>query len=77
VSGTTQGDSTFSVPEATGCGPNGDGSFNATVNAAVGLPSPSGMNNLVLEDAPSSLALQNAGQNGVQFAAGWHTAFGP
>src|SRR5262249_10881840 len=42
VSGTTQGDSTFSVPAATGCGPNGDGSFNAVINAVVGLPSPSG-----------------------------------
>ena len=57
VSGTTQGDSTFSVPAVSGCGPNGDGSFDTTVNAVVGLPSPSGTNNLVLDDAGSALML--------------------
>jgi hypothetical protein len=75
VSGTTQGDSTFSVPAVSGCGPNGDGSLDSVVNAVVGLPSPSGANNLVLDDASSALALPNNGQNGVEFAAAWHSAF--
>jgi hypothetical protein len=75
VTGTTQGDSTFAVPEASGCGPNGDGSLNGVVNTVVGLPSPSGANNLVLEDASSALALPNNNQTGGEFAAAWHTAF--
>src|SRR5262249_34843103 len=44
VPGAVQGDNTFSVPGASGCGPNGDGSLNGAVNAIVGLPSPSGAN---------------------------------
>jgi hypothetical protein len=75
VSGTVQGDSTFSVPGATGCGPGGDGSFDALVDAVVGLPSPSGMNNLVLDDASSALMLPNNGQSGAEVAAAWHSAF--
>ena len=75
ISNITQGDSTFAVPAATGCGPNGDGSLDAAVNTLVGLPSPSGSNNLVLEDASSALALPATGTTGVQFAAYWHSAF--
>ncbi len=75
VTGTTQGDSTFAVPAASGCGPNGDGSLDAVVNAVVGLPSPSGANNLVLEDAGSALAIPATGETGVQFSADWHSAF--
>lgn len=82
VSGLVQGDSTFSVPGASGCGPNGDGSLNAAVNAVVGLPSPSGANNLVLNDASSLLALPTSGLSGQgaivtgpEFAAFWHSAF--
>jgi hypothetical protein len=41
VPGAVQGDNTFSVPGASGCGPNGAGSLNGAVNAIVGLPSPS------------------------------------
>jgi hypothetical protein len=70
VIGTTQGDSTFSVPAVSGCG-----AFDATINSVVGLPSPSGNNNLVLEDASSSLALPNNGQSGAEMAAAWHSAF--
>jgi hypothetical protein len=70
-----QGDSTFSVPAVSGCGPNGDGSFDAVVNGVVGLPSPSGNNNLVLDDAGSALALPNNGQNGQEVADAWHSAF--
>jgi hypothetical protein len=76
VSGTIQGDSAFSVPAATGCGPNGDGSFDQLVNDTVGLPSPSGMNDIVLEDASSSLALPVDILTGAEFAAAWHSAFG-
>ena len=75
VSNTTQGDSTFAVPGVTGCGPNGDGSLDAVVNAVVGLPSPAGANNLVLEDAGSALALPATGMSGAEFAAAWHSAF--
>jgi hypothetical protein len=83
VGGLVQGDDTFAVPAATGCGPNGDGSLDAVVNAVVGLPSPSGANHLVLSDASSSLALPASGLSGSgtiltgqQFAADWHVAFG-
>jgi hypothetical protein len=76
VIGTTQGDSTFSVPGASGCGPNGDGSFNGVVNAVVGLPSPAGANTLVLEDASSALVLPQVVITGQQFADAWHSAFG-
>ena len=82
VNGTTQGDSTFSVPAVSGCGPNGDGSFDSTVNTVVGLPSPSGNNNLVLEDASSALAFPTSGLSGAgtivtgqQFSDFWHLAF--
>jgi hypothetical protein len=75
-----QGDDTFAVPGATGCGPNGDGSLDAAVNAIVGLPSPAGNNHLVLQDAASGLAFPGnffTKRNGPQFAADWHTGFGP
>jgi sugar lactone lactonase YvrE len=73
VSGTVQGDNTFAVPGATGCGPNG--SLDAVVNAVVGLPSPAGANHLVLDDASSALAAPNIVMNGQQFSDAWHTAF--
>src|SRR5262245_6600235 len=82
VTGIVQGDDTFAVPGASGCGPNGDGSLNALVNAVVGLPSPSGANHLVLNDASSLLALPASGlsggtpMTGQEFAADWHLAFG-
>jgi NHL repeat len=82
ISGAVQGDDTFAVPGANGCGPNGDGSLDAAVNAIVGLPSPSGTNHLVLEDAASGLGFTAAfftGQGtrtGQQFAGDWHVGFG-
>src|SRR5262249_38115839 len=76
VSGTVQGDNTFAVPVAQGCG-----GVEPIIDSLVGLPSPSGANDLVLDDASSSLALPNppppAVITGQQFAAPWHTAFGP
>jgi hypothetical protein len=77
--GAVQGDDTFAVPGASGCGPGG--SLDAAVNAIVGLPSPSGNNHLVLEDAASALALPGQGLGnaltGQEFAADWHVGFGP
>jgi hypothetical protein len=82
VSGTTQGDNTFAVPGASGCGPNGDATLDAVVNAVVGLPSPSGANHLVLDDASSALAFPTSGLSGSgtivtgqQFSDAWHSAF--
>jgi hypothetical protein len=82
VSGTTQGDDTFAVPGASGCGPNGDGSLDSVVNAVVGLPSPSGANHVVLDDASSALAFPTSGLSGSgtivtgqQFSDDWHLAF--
>jgi hypothetical protein len=82
ITGEVQGDDTFAVPGATGCGPNGDGSLDAAVNAIVGLPSPAGNNQLVLQDAASALGFPSflfTGENpltGQQFAADWHVGFG-
>jgi sugar lactone lactonase YvrE len=75
ISGAVQGDDTFAVPGANGCGPNGDGTLNGVVNSVVGLPSPSGANHLVLEDASSALGLPNATLTGQQFSDFWHVAF--
>jgi hypothetical protein len=71
VSGTVQGDSTFAVPVSQGCQ-----GLEPVIDALVGLPSPSGMNVLVLEDASSSLVLPQVPLTGQQFADAWHTAFG-
>jgi hypothetical protein len=82
ITGGLQGDDTFAVPGAQGCGPNGDGSLDLVVNAVVGLPSPAGSNHLVLDDAASGLAFTAAfltGQGtrtGQQFADDWHVGFG-
>jgi hypothetical protein len=75
VGGAVQGDNTFSVPGATGCGPNGDGSLDSVVNAVLGLPSPSGSNHLVLDNASSDLAAE-PNVSGQQFANDWHVGFG-
>jgi hypothetical protein len=76
IAGIIQGDDTFSVPGATGCGPNGDGSLDTLVDLAAGLPSASGNNHLVLDDASNSLALPANGQDGQEFANDWHIGFG-
>jgi hypothetical protein len=74
VTGAVQGDDTFAVPAAEGCGPNGDGSLDGTINTLVGLPSPSGSNHLVLNDASSAVGFANTG-DGQQFSTFWHAAF--
>lgn len=77
----TQGDSTFAVPGATGCGPLGVA--DPAVDLKSGLPSPSGNNSLVLDNAVThalggfaypSQEYPNEGQN---LAAAWQAAVQP
>jgi hypothetical protein len=73
----TQGDDTFAVPGASGCGLLG--LVDTAINAQQGLPSPSGNNNLVLNDAASAV-ISESGQGpvtGQQFSDGWHAAVQP
>jgi hypothetical protein len=77
ITGAVQGDDTFAVPGATGCGSNG--SLDGAVDAVAGVPSPSGSNHLVLDDATSALALgfgAGGSLSGQQFANDWHVGFG-
>jgi hypothetical protein len=78
ITGTsTQGDSTFAVPEADGCGLLGV--LDVAVNAQQGLPSPSGNNYLILNNA-SSAVIGRSGQGpvtGQEFRDGWHAAVLP
>jgi NHL repeat-containing protein len=80
ITGAIQGDDTFAVPGAQGCGPNG--SLDAVVNAVVGLPSPAGNNHIVLEDASNGLAFAasvltgQGARDGQQFSGDWHVGFG-
>jgi hypothetical protein len=73
----TQGDSTFAVPAARGCGLLGV--LDPAVNAQQGLPSPSGNNNLVLNNAASAVISEGAQGpvTGQQFSDGWHSAVLP
>lgn len=73
----TQGDDSFAVPGATGCGLLGV--LNTAVNTQQGLPSPAGNNNLVLNDASSHImGRSNAGPvTGQEFRDGWHSALQP
>jgi hypothetical protein len=74
ISGLVQADDTFAVPGATGCGPHG--SLDGVVDGVAGVPSPSGSNHLVLDDASSSLSFPENGEAGQAFANDWHVAFG-
>ncbi|MER5893561.1 hypothetical protein [Streptomyces sp. NPDC001876] len=77
LTGNQQGDSTFSVPKATGCGLAG--SLSWAVNLKTGLPSATGNNSLVLNNASTysaaltapGLFLPNAGK---VLAQNWHSA---
>jgi hypothetical protein len=73
----TQGDDSFAVPGATGCGLLGV--LDAAVNLQQGLPSPAGNNNLVLNNAASGVISEgNQGPvTGQQFSDGWHSAVLP
>ena len=74
IGGAVQGDSSFAVPAAQGCGTND--SLDGLVNAVAGLPSPAGNNTLVLDDATNAVVLVANGTTGPQFSEEWHTAFG-
>lgn len=77
LTGNTQGDTTFSVPKATGCGLGGILSW--AVNLKTGLPSTSGNNHLTLNNASTysgaltapGLVLPNAGK---VLSQNWHSA---
>jgi hypothetical protein len=71
----TQGDDSFAVPGATGCGLLGI--LDVAVNAKQGLPSPSGNNYLVLNNATSSIMTPRTAITGQQFSDGWHSAVLP
>lgn len=74
ITGAVQGDDTFVVPAAQGCGVND--SLDGVINSFLGLPSPSGSNHLVLNDVSSALAVPFDAESGEQFAGAWHLAFG-
>ncbi|WP_327707736.1 hypothetical protein OG912_01185 [Streptomyces sp. NBC_00464] len=77
LTGAAQGDSTFAVPKASGCGLVGTLSW--AIDLKVGLPAASGTNNLVLNNAETSTAglaapgivVPNAGK---LLAENWHSA---
>lgn len=77
LSGAAQGDDSFAVPGATGCGLLG--LANQAINLKSGLPSPAGQNSLVLNDASTFLAGFNtpsafAPNAGRQLSGFWHSA---
>ncbi len=77
VSGLTEGDSSFAVPAASGCGLAG--ALDGAINSRAGLPSPSGNNHVALNNASSSLvSFANAAalypNAGKQLSDDWHSA---
>jgi hypothetical protein len=73
----TQGDNTFAVPAARGCGLLGV--LDPAVNLQQGLPSPAGNNNLVLNDASADVMTESiqGPVSGQQFSDAWHSAVLP
>jgi hypothetical protein len=77
LTGASQGDSTFAVPGATGCGLLG--LLSGAVNLKQGLPSPAGRNSLVLNNATTNIGgflapYAFAPTQGQQLADRWHAA---
>jgi hypothetical protein len=77
LSGASQGDDSFAVPGATGCGTLG--LLSPAINLKTGLPSATGNNNLVLNNASTSLGGLNtpgtfAPDAGRQLSTFWHSA---
>lgn len=77
LSGASQGDSTFAVPGANGCGLFG--LLSGAVNLKQGLPSPSGSNSLVLDNATTNFGGFQTPRNfapteGQQLSDRWHAA---
>jgi hypothetical protein len=77
----TQGDSTFAAPGASGCGPLGVA--DAAIDLKSGLPSPSGNNSLVLNNAVThalggfEFPRQQYPHEGQNLAAAWQAAVQP
>ncbi|MGW1844877.1 hypothetical protein [Streptomyces sp. NPDC001966] len=77
LTGNDQGDAAFAVPGVSGCGPLTLGELNWAVNLKTALPSASGNNNLVLNDAATytagltspGAAVPNAGR---LLSENWH-----
>ncbi|MER7201130.1 hypothetical protein [Streptomyces sp. CB01635] len=79
LTGSTQGDSSFAVPGASGCGLLG--LIDLAVNAKTGLPSAAGQNSVTLNDTQTYLGgLFAPGTHypdaGKVLAQNWHTAAG-
>jgi hypothetical protein len=74
TSGAVQGDDSFAVPGASGCGLLG--LVDKVIDAKVGLPSPAGQNRLELDDASSYLAgaALPAAHTGRDLSASGHSA---
>lgn len=77
-----QGDSSFSVPGATGCGGLLAPVLDPVLNAKEGLPSPVGHNSLVLDKAVTNIVTYvNSSRvypdEGKDLAAAWHSAVLP
>ncbi|MFC8292969.1 hypothetical protein ACFUJ0_07575 [Streptomyces sp. NPDC057242] len=77
--GSTQGDNTFAVPGASGCGLGLLGLIDGAVNLKTGLPSPAGKNSLVLNNTQTYLTgLYAPGvvapDAGKVFSQSWHSA---
>jgi hypothetical protein len=82
ITNATQGDNTFSVPTASGCGGLLSLLIDPIVNAKLGLPSPSGSNSLVLNDSTNELAsfvnsARQAPNEGKHLARAWQSAVLP
>ena len=78
----TEGDNTFSVPAATGCGGLLSAIITPILNLKIGLPSPSGKNSLVLDGVVNDLAafgdpVEYAPHEGQQLATDWNSAVLP
>lgn len=74
-----QGDNTFSVPGASGCGGILSLLVDPAIDLKMGLPSPSGQNSLVLNTATSDTATYSdpagvAPNEGQDLSADWHSA---
>jgi hypothetical protein len=77
-----QGDDTFSVPGATGCGGLLSAVIDPILNAKEGLPSASGNNSLILNNAVTSIATyvnsaKEYPNEGKDLSAAWHSAVQP
>jgi hypothetical protein len=77
-----QGDSSFSVPGATGCGGALSAVIDRVLDAKEGLPSPAGQNSLVLNHAITSIATYVNSSSvypneGKDLSAAWHSGVLP